>query len=79
MYEFFQPFEDVKVIATVALFAPNETIKIQQCKYQKIQHLNVAQILNIIVACSSDGRIKVFINEKYDGKINEDEDEFDDL
>ena len=48
-YEYFQPFEEEispinnrKVIATVALFAPNETLKLHQYKYHKISHLSVA-------------------------------------
>ena len=33
---------------------------------------------NIILVCGLDGRIRVFFNEKYDNKINE-EDEFEDI
>jgi hypothetical protein len=78
MYEFFQPFEESKVIAPVAIFAPRETIKIQQCKYQKLAQFTIAPIKNIIIACSTDGRLRAFINENLSGKINEDE-EFEDF
>lgn len=81
MSESFQPFEyeTTKVIAPVAVFAPQETVKIQQCKYQKIQHQSMTQINNVIVACSTDGRIRVFINERLDGRINEEDEDFEDF
>ena len=79
MYEYFQPFEESRVLATCALFAPLDTLTIQQGKYQKLQHTGnvAAHIEHVVVACSSDGRIRVFINERLctGNKIREEENE----
>lgn len=79
MHESFQPFEEEKVVCPVALFAPNETLKIQQYKQQKIQTNNQinTKIQGVLVVCSDDGRLRVFINDRLDGGIREEYEEED--
>ncbi|CDW88776.1 wd repeat-containing protein [Stylonychia lemnae] len=77
-FESFLPFDDIKILAPTTVFAPNETLKIQQAKHQKIQQANLSSSIKaIIVACSTDGRLRVFIDEKLDGQIKEEDQEED--
>ena len=68
-YEYFAPFGDnelQRIQVPVAIFAPSETVKLQQMKYHRLPNYKNGHpsVQHIIVTCSTDGRLRVFINEK---------------
>jgi hypothetical protein len=64
----------------VALFAPYETVRLQQIKYQRLPNYKNGNptVHQIIIACSTDGRVRVFVNEKQSKqRVGEEEDDAD--